>query len=175
MNIYKTSAKELDERLELDKRRDNRAFGIVYDSLEEAPEGFYDLQRNISDGLQKEFRANFDDGVDRSKLKSWQMWRHNFFCFNGDMFGSERIVIEMTKEILGDKLLGLIMSYLEKCSSRYSVIAAVYNGKIEGDKYLGRFVINLDEIAVEESLADTWSQQVKFMEIENLQNQQTGT
>jgi hypothetical protein len=37
---------------------------------------------------------------------------------------------------------------------------------MESDNYLGRFVVNLDEIAVEESLADTWSKQIKFMEIE---------
>jgi len=31
---------------------------------------------------------------------------------------------------------------------------------IEGSKYVGRFVINLDEIAVEASLAEIWSKQV---------------
>jgi len=38
---------------------------------------------------------------------------------------------------------------------------------IEGSKYVGRFVINLDEIAVEASLAEIWSKQVLFMAIEN--------
>jgi hypothetical protein len=42
---------------------------------------------------------------------------------------------------------------------------------LSSNDYIGRFVINLDEIAVEESLADTWSKQVKFMEIEKLQSQ----
>jgi hypothetical protein len=170
MIIYKISEKELDERLKLDKREDTRGFRISFKTLEEAPEGFYDLQRKICDGLENVFRANFDDGVDRSHLKPWQMWQHNFFYFNGDMFGSERIVIEMSKEILGDKLIGLIMSYLEKCPSRYCVTASVYENMERGSKYLGRFVINLEEIAVEESLADTWSEQVKIMEIEERQN-----
>ena len=170
MKIYKASEEELDERLELDKRKNNRAFCICFKSLEEAPEGFYDLQRKICDGLEKEFRANFDDGVDRSHLKPWQMWQHDFFCFNGDMFGSERIVVEMSNEILGDKLIGLIMSYLDQCPSRYCVIVAVFNGMQTGSNYLGRFVINLDEIAVEDSLADAWSKKVKIMEIEERQN-----
>lgn len=171
MKIYKISEGELNERLELDKRKNHRAFCICFKTLGEAPDGFYDLQRKISDGLEKEFRANFDDGVDRSHWTPWQMWEHNFFYFNGDMFGSERIVIEMSKEILGDKLIGLILSYLEKCPSRYCVTISVYESMERGTGYLGRFVINLDEIAVEEPLAGIWSKQVEFMEIENAQGQ----
>ncbi len=86
------------------------------------------------------------------------------------MFGSERIVLEMSKEILGDKLIGLILSYLEKNAPSYCLTASVYENMEKGSEYLGRFVINLEEIAIEESLADTWLKQLKFMEIENLQS-----
>jgi hypothetical protein len=169
MKIYKASEKEIDQRLLLNRRQDIRGFCHNFDS--EIPAGFYELQDKIRDGLDKEFRANFDDGVDRSHLKPWEMWMHTLFFFNPDEINSERIIIEMGKEILGDKLIGLILAYLEKCPSRYCVIGSV-SEKLEGDNdYIGRFIINLDEIAVEESLADTWSKQVKFMEIENLQSQ----
>jgi hypothetical protein len=168
LKTYKISENELDERLELDKRKNHRAFCICFKTLEEAPDGFYDLQRKISDGLEHLFRANFDDGVDRSHLKPWQMWQHNFFCFNGDMFGSERIVVEMSKEILADKMIGLVLAHLEKTAPSYCLTADVYESMERQSQFLGRFVINLDEIAVEESLADIWSRHVKFMEIENL-------
>jgi len=80
---------------------------------------------------------------------------------------SERIIIEINQEILGDKLLGLIMSYLEKCPARYCVILAGHGGEgMKGVNYLGRFVINQDEIAVEESICEVWRQQVKIIEIE---------
>jgi|HubBroStandDraft_1064217.scaffolds.fasta_scaffold478335_2 hypothetical protein len=82
------------------------------------------------------------------------------------MRGSERIVIELTDNIIGDKLLGVIMAYLEKCTARYCVIGVVYNEETKGNNYIGRFVINRDEIAVEESLAGLWSRQVKIMEID---------
>jgi hypothetical protein len=166
MKTHKISEQELDERLELDRRRNNRAFCICFKTLEEAPDGFYDLQRKISDGLENELCANFEEGYEAPRYK-WANPTNKWFCFNGDMFGSERIVIEMSKEILGDKLIGLIMSYLEKCPSRYCVIASVYENMERGSKYLGRFVINLEEIAVEESLTDVWGKQIKFMEIED--------
>jgi hypothetical protein len=171
MRTYRLSEKDLDERLELDKRRDPRGFRISYDSLEEAPSGFYDLQNKIRSGLQKEFWLAFDNGAENLRRSPWDS--NNFF-FNSDMFGSERLVVEINKEILNDKLIGLVLSYLEKHAPSYCLTASVFDGKIEGEKYIGRFVINLDEIAVEESLADTWSQQVKFMGIENLQGQRQG-
>ncbi|MCE0498556.1 MAG: hypothetical protein LV481_11480 [Methylacidiphilales bacterium] len=163
MKICKITEKELDERLELDKRRDSRGFRISYDSLEEAPDGFYDLQNKIRDGLQREFWLVFDNGTEHLRSNPWDS---NFFYFNTDMFGSERLVVEMSKEILGDKLVGLVMSYLEKCARSYCVTASVYENMERGAEYLGRFVINLDEIAVEEALADIWSKQVKVMEID---------
>ena len=167
MQVYSASENEIDERLEMDKRRKSRAFCICFSSLEEAPNGFYDLQDKIRDELEKEFWANFDDGIDRSRFHSWESGAlHTQFHFNGDMFGSERIEVEIIDKILGDKLIGVIMSYLEKCPSRYCVIGSVYREQMKGNNYIGRFVINLDEIAVEESLADVWSKQIQFMEIE---------
>jgi hypothetical protein len=168
MKIYKASEKELDERLELDKRRNNKAFCICFNSLEEAPDGFYDLQDKIRDGLEKDFWLAFDNGEEHLRRNPWDS--KNFF-FNSDMFGSERIVVEMSKEILGDKLIGLVLSYLEKIAPSYCLTASVYENMEKGSEYLGRFVLNLEEIAVEESLAYIWAKQVKFMEIENLQNQ----
>jgi hypothetical protein len=167
LKTYKISKQELDERLKLDKRQDSRGFRLSFRTLDEAPEGFYDLQRKISDGLQKEFWLNFDNGAEHLLRNPWDS--KNFF-FNGDMFGSERIVLEMSKEILGDKLIGLILSYLEKNAPSYCLTASVYENMEKGSEYLGRFVINLEEIAIEESLADTWLKQLKFMEIENLQS-----
>jgi hypothetical protein len=172
LKTYKISEQELDERLELDKRQDRRAFCVCFKTLEEAPKEFYELQDKIRNGLQREFWLNFDDGAEHLRRKPWDS---NKFFFNTDMFGSERLVVDMSKEILGDKLIGLIMSYLEKFPSRYCVVGTVLENMERGSEFVGRFVINLDEIAVEESLADTWSKQVKFMEIENLQNQQTRT
>lgn len=165
MKIYRASEKEIDERLAIDKRRDARAFNRYFD-VEELPAGFHDLQDKIRDGLEKEFWANFDDGVDRSKLASWKIHINTWFFFPAELMNCELVILEMSNEILGDKLVGLIISYLEKCPSRYSINAAVYREMVKGSEYLGRFVINLDEIAVEESLADTWSKQVKIMEIE---------
>jgi hypothetical protein len=163
MKIHKITKKNLDERLELDKRQDNRGFRISFKTLEEAPEGFYDLQRKICDGLQKEFWLAFDNGAEHLRRNPWDST--NFF-FNSDMFGSERLVVEMSKEILNDKMIGLVLSYLEKNAPSYCLTASVYENMEKGSEYLGRFVINLDEIAVEESLADTWSKQIKFMLIE---------
>ena len=167
MKVYTASDAEIDERLELDKRQNSRAFCLCFKTLDEAPDGFYDLQDKIRDGLEKEFWASFDDGIDRSRFQSWESGAmHTQFCFDSDMFGSERIEVEIVDEILGDKLIGVIMSYLEKCPPRYCVMGAVYREQMNGDKYIGRFVMNLDEIAVEESLADVWSKRVQFMEVE---------
>lgn len=169
MKIYKSSEKEIDERLRLDKRKNSKAFCRYFDSEEELPAGFYDLQDKIRDGLEKVFWENFDDKADRSQLPSWRKPMNKFFFFSAELLISERIIIELSIEILDDKLIGLIMSYLEKYASSYCVIGAVHSEEIKGEKYIGRFVINLDEIAVEESLADIWARQVKFMEIENPQ------
>lgn len=167
MKVYAANEAEIDERLNLDKRQDSRAFCLCFKTLEEAPDGFYELQDRLREGLENEFWANFDDGVDRSRFKSWQSGAmHSQFYFNSDLFGSERIVIELSNQIVGDKLIRLIMSYLEKSSPRYCVVAAVYKGMERGSEYLGRFVMTLEEIAVEESLAGTWSKRIQFMEIE---------
>ena len=163
MKIYSISEDEMDKRLEFDKRRNNQAFCICYNSLKEAPDGFYKLQDKVRDGLEKEFWLAFDNGVEHLRDKPWNS---EFFYFNSDMFGSERLVLEMSNDILGDKLIGLIMSYLEKYASSYCVTASVYRGMQKGSEYLGRFVINLDEIAVEESLAEVWARQIQFLEIE---------
>jgi hypothetical protein len=166
MKIYKGNEKELEERLALDKRREPKAFYRYFGSEEELPTAFHDLQDRIRDGLEKELWTNFEDGVDQSKNPSWRKPTNKFFFFSAELMNCELVKLEMSHEILGDKLIGIILSYLEKCPSRYSVVAAVYRGMQKGSEYLGRFVINLDEIAVEESLVETWSKQVNFMPIE---------
>jgi hypothetical protein len=163
MKTYKISERELNERLKLDKRRNNQAFCICFKSLEEAPKDFFELQDRIRDGLQREFWLNFDNGAEHLRRKPWDS--KNFF-FNTDMFGSERIVVEMSKEILDDKMIGLTLSYLEKNALSYCLTASVFENMEKGSDYFGRFVINLNEIAVEESLVDVWSKQMRFMEIE---------
>ena len=167
MRTYKASEMEIDERLRLDKRSDARAFCNYFNSEQELPAGFYDLQDKIRDGLEKEFFSNFDDGVDRSHLKPWQRGENKFFYFPAELLISERIIIEISHEILNDTLIGLILSYLGKCHACYCIIIAVYHEIIKGSKYVGRFVIDLAEIAVEASLAEIWSKQVLFMAIEN--------
>ncbi len=166
MKIYKLIEQDIDERLALDKRRDTRAFSRCFESGERLPAGFYDLQDKIRNDLEIEFWTNFDDGIDRSKLASWKAPVNELFFFSADLIHCEQIRIEIGKEILGDKLIGLIMSYLEKCPSRYSMVVAVYTGMEKGSEYLGRFVINSEEIAVESSLCDVWYKQVRFIEIE---------
>ncbi|MGH7954077.1 MAG: hypothetical protein ACREFE_19450 [Limisphaerales bacterium] len=166
MKVYTASAKEISERLELDKRRNEKAFCLCFKTLDEAPEGFYDLQDKIRDGLEKEFWAHFPDGEDRSPRPAWAPPSHEWFCFNTDMFGSERMVVEITKKILGDKLIGIILSFLEKSQSRYCVFIDVYDNMMKGSQYLGSIVITLDEIAIEETLGEIWKEQIQFLKIE---------
>jgi hypothetical protein len=168
MKVYKASEDEIDQRLALDKRKTKAAFCRGFESESEIPFGFYDQQDKIRDGLEKEFFEKFDDGVDRSNLVPWKGYiSHTFFYFPAELICSERIIIELSSEILDDKLLGVILAYLEKASPQYCVIAAVFSGRnLTGQNYIGRFVINLEEIAVEESLVEVWSKQVQFMTIE---------
>jgi hypothetical protein len=72
LKIYKASDKETDERLELDKRKSSRGFGVCFDSLEEAPGGFYKAQDEIRNGLQKEFWLAFDNGAEHLRYKPIQ-------------------------------------------------------------------------------------------------------
>lgn len=165
MKVYTAREREIDERLELDKRHDPKGFCRNFSS-KEMSDKFYDLQHKIRDGLEEKFRANFDDAVDGSQLQSSEAGAsHTLFYFDTDLTGSERIIVEFACEMLSDKLVDLIRSYLEKCQVPYCVIVAVYRGMHKGSEYLGRFVINLEEVAVEESLADIWTKQVHTFEI----------
>lgn len=165
MIVYTASKQEMDERLNLDKRQNSRAFCLCFESLDEAPEGFYDQQDELRAGLEKEFWANFAEGKEPVE-SDWETPTNKWFYFDGDMHGSERIEIELADTIIGDKLLGVIMAYLGKGATGYCVVGVVYNEELKGNNYVGRFVLNRDEIAVEESLAELWSRQVKIMEIE---------
>lgn len=165
MKIYSVSEKEIDERLKLDKRHAFQAFCRNFNLEDELPFGFYDLQNQIRDGLENVFQKKFDDGIDKSHLKPWKK-ENIFFYFPAELIPSERVIIEISNEILQDKLVKIIINYLEKCPYRYCIIAAVYGGMQKGSKYIGRFLINLDEIVVEESLAAVWSSQMKCMKIE---------
>jgi hypothetical protein len=168
MKVYKASETEIDQRLALDKRKAKAAFCRGFESDSELPVGFCDLQDKIRDGLEAEFWGKFDDGKERPKVDNYGLpVFHAHFFFPAELISSERIIIELNREILDDKLLGVILAYLEKSAPQYCVIAAVCTGKgMEGINYAGRFVINLEEIAVEESLVEVWSKQVQFMTIE---------
>ncbi len=166
MKIRKAVEKDIDERLALDKRRDPRGFSRCFESEEELPAGFHDLQDKIRDGLEREFWTNFDDGIDRSKLASWKMPMNELFFFPAELGNCEQIRLEISDQILGDKLIGLLLSYLDKCPSHYCLVAAVYKGMQKGSEYLGRFIVNFEETVVESSLCDVWRKQVRFMEIE---------
>ncbi len=114
MKVLKFSENDLDERLDLDRRRDRRAFCICFETLEEAPKEFYDFQFETGEGLSQEFWKHFEGENQQVPSKSWKSKMAENFCFNTDMFGSERLVFEINHTILGDKLLGLVLSYLEK-------------------------------------------------------------
>lgn len=137
-----------------------------FESKSDLPVGFYDQQDKIRDDLEKEFFAKFKDAKDHSDLNTWQSYKS--FFFPADLMNSEKVIIELSSEILGDALIGLILSYIEKFSSNYCVIVEVFLGRnIKGKNYVGKFVVNLEEIVVEESLAKIWSKQVQFLAIEN--------
>jgi hypothetical protein len=170
IKIYEISEAELDRRLILDKKISREAFCCnYYESDEAIPAGFCELQDKIRDGLEAQVVAQFGDteAVAESDNFGLPIFHENFF-FPADSINSERIIIELNCKILTDKLIGLILSYFEKLSSPYCVIVAVFSGKgMKGTNYIGRFVLNLEEIAVEESLAEIWSEQVQFLAIEN--------
>ena len=167
MRVYIASESQIDKRLRLDKRKNSEAFCNSFNSENELPPKFFDLQDKIRDAIEKEFWKTFDDGIDRSQFKQWESGAmHSQFYFSAELIASERIIIEMSDEILGDKLIGLLMSFLEKCSSRYCVIGVVFRGMLTGSNYVGRFVINTDEIAVEESLVDIRTKQIRIMEVD---------
>lgn len=165
MKVYQATETEIDGRLLGDKRRDSGAFCRGYDAGEEPPSGFFALQDKIRDGLEKLLWENFDDGIDRANLPAWKTAAsHTWFYFPCELIASERIVIEISDEILGDKLIALMWSYLEKCEAGYCVVVAVYKGMERGSEYLGRFVETHEEIAVEKSLSETWVRQMTLME-----------
>jgi hypothetical protein len=170
MKVYGASEAEIDRRLALDKRKFEAAFcrGFNPKSEVEITPNFCDFQDKIRDGLEQEFFARVGDGIDRSKLDTWKLsGSHPFFYFPAELIPSERIIIELSSEILDDRLLAVILAYLERCQFPYCVIVAVFSGgKMTGKNYLGRFVVNLEEIAVEKSLVETWSKKVRFLEIE---------
>lgn len=170
MKIYKISEAELDRRLILDKKISKEAFCCnYYESDETIPAGFCELQDKIRDGLEAQVVAKFGDTEVVLELDDFGLpILHENFFFPADPINSERIILELNYKILTDKLIGLILSYLEKLSSRYCIIAAVFSGKgMKGTNYIGRFAINHEEIAVEESLAEIWSKQVQFLPTEN--------
>lgn len=167
MNVHISSEKEMDERLQLDKRSDDSVFCRNFDSEDDLPPGFHDEQETIRDGLEKVLWDNFDDGINRSRFKPWQTSAatHTQFFVMDEMCGSERLIVELSEEILGDKLIGLIWAYLEKCPAPYCIIGSVHRGRLGDGVYLGRFVMNKNEIVVEESLSDAWARQVKYLEL----------
>jgi len=165
MNVHQVSEYEMDQRLLLDKKRDARGGCRDFDPEPEPPAGFYDVQETIRTELEDAFFANFDDGINRAKLPSWKRKANELFFFPEEMIEAERIVIEISSEILGDKLLGLILSRLEKHGPGYCVMLAVFYGEQKASNYIGRGVINLDEIAVESSLWAIWCKKVPSLEL----------
>ena len=153
MKIYKTGKEEIDARLSLNKLHDQRAFCHYFDSEESLPPDFYLAQDNIRDGLEAVLNSNYENGG---------VWEWNLFYISAELLLSERILIEMSSEILDDKLIGLILSYLEKNAASYCVIVSIYRGMHKGSDYLGRLVMNVCEIAVETSLGETWNKQIKL-------------
>ena len=173
MKIHRASEVDIDRRLTLDKRKTKEAFcRNFYESDTMIPIGFCELQDKIRDGLEAEFWAKFDDGKESPKVDNYGLATlHDCFFFPADPINSERIIIELNSEILNDALIGLILSYLEKAAPNYCIIVAVCTGKnMKGINYVGRFVLNLEEIAVEESLVEIWSRQVQFLTIEGVKN-----
>jgi hypothetical protein len=170
MRIYKISEVDLDRRLILDKKISKAAFCCnYYESDEMIPAGFCELQDKIRDGLEAQVVAKFGDPDVVLESDNFGLpIMHEKFFFPADPINSERIIIEINYKIVNDELLEIIKSFLSKSAPQYCLIVAVYTGKsMNGPNYIGRFVINVEEIAIEESLAETWSKQVQCFPIGN--------
>jgi hypothetical protein len=168
MKINTATEAEIDLRLDFGQMKAGNGFCRGYEDESEVPVGFYDLQDEIRDGLERVFFSSFDDGKDRSHLDVWKLsGSHKWFFFPAELINAEEIIIELSTEILSDKLVAVILAYLEKCKCQYCVVVAVYEGEIKGPNYLGRFVVNPEEIAVEDTLAGVWSKRIQLLEIEN--------
>ena len=169
MKVYKASEADLDRRLMLDKRKTKEAFcRNFYESDAMIPVGFCELQDKIRDGLEAQVVAKFGDTETSAEPDSFGLPHlHENFLFPADPINSERIILEINNKILNDVLWEIILSFLSNSAPQYCVVAAVFGGKnMKGINYVGRFVVNLEEIAVENSLAEIWSRQMQSLAIE---------
>jgi hypothetical protein len=170
MKVYRVSEADLDRRLMLDKRKAKEGFcRNFYESDAMIPVGFCEQQDKVRDGLEAAFLEEFNCSKERTDSDNYGLATlHEYFYFSADSVNSERIIVEISSEILNDALIGLVLSYLSKSAPQYCVIAAVSTGKnMKGINYVGRIVVNLEEIAVEESLTEIWCRQVQFLAIED--------
>jgi len=119
MKIYKISEEEIDLRLGLDRLHDQGAFCSCFESEESLPPDFYSTQDKIRDGLEAVLNSNYENGG---------LWEWKLFYVSAEPILSERILVELSSEILDDRLIGLLLSYLEKSAVSYCIIVSVYKG-----------------------------------------------
>lgn len=167
MKVYSITENEIEQRLQLDARVDSGAFCKSYNSSSEVPADFYYAQNELRNSLEEVFWQNFDDGIDRSGVRSWEREAMStLFYFVSDLIGAEQIAIQISEKILSDKSIGVILSYLAKQSSDYAVILIVHEGSLDEDNQIGCIVVNQYEIAIDERLTDLWREHVKWFDIE---------
>ena len=114
MKIYQASEKEIDVRLELNRAHDQRAFCRNFEPEEKLPPKFYSFQDKIIHDLVAVLNSKYENGGDGAGS-----WEWNLFYIPQEPIPSERILIEVSSEILDDKLIGLILPYLEKNAASY--------------------------------------------------------
>src|ERR1043165_3289869 len=111
MNAHKVTEQEIDTRLNLDRNVDQNGFCRNFYGNDSPPANFYQEQDTIRDGLERTLNCHYENGDD---------W--NLFFMPADFIPSERIIVEISNEILANNLIQLILNYLKETSPGYCVI-----------------------------------------------------
>jgi len=143
-------------RLELDKRQDRRAFCVCFKTLEEAPKEFYELQDKIRNGLQREFCWTLT--MEQSICVGSRGIQINSFQYRYVWFGALVVWYE-SRRFLRDKLIGLIMSYLEKFPSPLLCGWNSFGNMERGSELLADLSSILMKLPLKNRLLILWSKQ----------------
>ena len=83
-----------------------------------------------------------------------------------DMWAAAILYLEIIKAILDKELIGFLQLFLSENSQDHCILIDVYDHpNLFGDAgkyYLGKIVVTVKEIVVEDTLVDTWDNQVGF-------------
>ena len=146
----------LDEET-MDQYGESGRFCRIYER-DEIPENF----------VEKHYEAN-------GLLEDILMLRHGekYVYINHDMNPAHQLLIEITSSILDEALLHTLFQFLNAHAKEYCVYVSVYDF-IEfpdvgaGKRYVGRVMLNLREIAVEETLKKLWERKIGLIELKIL-------